>query len=73
MPIETTEQFRATLTETEFCKKVGISRITAWRLRNAGKLPHCRIGSKVLYKPEHVEQFLTAHEKPITKTSTGRK
>lgn len=71
--METKETPKATLTENEFCKIVGISRITAWRLRNSGKLPHCRIGSKILYKPEHVEQFLNAHEQPINKVSTVRR
>ena len=53
------------MTEKEFCNSVGISRVTAWQLRKAGKLPHCRIGLRVLYTPAHVEQFLAAHERPI--------
>lgn len=56
------------LSEAEFCKITGLSRVTAWRLRNNGKLPHCRVGSKILYKMEHIKQFLDAHEKPITKS-----
>jgi len=53
---------KATLTEGEFCAAVGISRVTAWRLRRQGKLPHCKIGVKILYRPEHVARFLEAHE-----------
>ncbi len=71
--METIEKLKATLTESEFCKIVGISRITAWRLRTSGKLPYCQIGSKILYRPEHIEQFLVANEKPINKTHTGRR
>ena len=49
---------RVTLTEKEFCERVGISRITAWRLRDAGKLPHCKVGNKILYLPRHIDEFL---------------
>lgn len=55
---------KATLTEKEFCEVVGISRVTAWQLRKAGKLPHARIGSRVLYTPAHIQRFITAHEQP---------
>jgi excisionase family DNA binding protein len=54
---------KATLTEQEFCEQVGISRTTAWRMRNAGKLPHCRIGDKVVYLPRHVDEFLSNCER----------
>ena len=63
---------RVTMSEAEFCKCVGISRTTAWRLRNAGKLPHCRIGDKVIYLPRHVDEFLTNCEQRIrSKSGTG--
>lgn len=52
-----------TFSDEEFCRMVGISRITSWRLRNSGKLAHCKVGAKVIYKPEHIKQFLDAHEK----------
>jgi predicted DNA-binding transcriptional regulator AlpA len=54
---------KATLSEQEFCERVGISRTTAWRQRNAGKLPHCRIGDKVVYLPRHVDEFLANCER----------
>jgi excisionase family DNA binding protein len=54
---------KATLSEEEFCKRVGISRTTAWRMRNAGKLPYCRVGDKVLYLPRHIEEFLSNCER----------
>jgi len=62
--MSTSEKPRATLSEEEFCDIVGISRITAWRLRTAGKLPHCRVGDRVLYLPRHVDEFLTSCERP---------
>ena len=60
-------QGKATLSEEEFCQTVGISRTTAWRMRNAGKLPHCRVGDKVLYLPRHVDEFLSICERPTKK------
>jgi excisionase family DNA binding protein len=56
------ESVKATLTERQFCEKVGISRMTAYRLREAGKLSYCRVGDKVLYLPRHVDEFLTSVE-----------
>lgn len=53
---------KATLTELEFCQAVGIHRVTAYRLRKQGKLPHCRIGSKVMYLPRHIDEFMQLHE-----------
>lgn len=60
---------KATLTSREFREAVNISRTTEWQLRSQGRLPHCRVGSKILYLPEHVIQFLEAHERPIKKVS----
>jgi excisionase family DNA binding protein len=57
--MSSTANEKATLTEQEFCKRVGISRTTAWRMREAGKLPFCRVGDKVIYLPRHIEEFLT--------------
>lgn len=57
---------KLTFTEAEFCRIVGISRTTAWNLRCRGKLPFCRVGSKILYTPKHIEQFLDNHERSVT-------
>jgi len=53
-----------TFTEAEFCKQVKISRTTAWQLRKTGKLSFCRIGAKIIYTQEHIQQFLAAYERP---------
>jgi len=60
--MDTHDNQRITLTEKEICKRLGISRITAYRLRNAGKLSHCRIGNQVVYLERHLEEFLNASE-----------
>lgn len=60
---------KTTLTESEFCKAVGISRTTAWRMREAGKLSFCRIGDKVLYLPRHVDEFLANCERRAKESS----
>lgn len=72
-------EVKATLNESEFCRSVGISRTKAWDLRKSGKLSYCKVGTRILYKPEHIEQFLTAHEKlistkpkPINKQKRGQ-
>lgn len=54
---------RATLSEAEFAKAVGLSRVTIWRLRLKGLVPHYQIGTRILYGQHHIEQFLLAHEK----------
>lgn len=50
------------LTEPEFCKLAGISRATAFRLRKKGALPHCQVGTRILYRTKHVAEFLARHE-----------
>jgi hypothetical protein len=65
------ETNKPTLTEAEFCKAVGISRTTAWRLRNARpcKLSHLKIGSKILYRnPQHIDEFVSRVEKRAATT-----
>lgn len=54
-----------TMTEAEFAKRVGISRITAWRMRRDGKLPHYKIGRRIKYGEKHVEEFLETCERRI--------
>jgi response regulator of citrate/malate metabolism len=60
---------RATMSETEFAKAVGLSRVTLWRLRLKGLVPHYRVGTRILYGRQHIDQFLKAHEKALTNHS----
>ena len=52
-----------TMTEEEFCRFLGVSRTTLWRLRRAGKLSYYRVGDKVLYSAQHAEEFLVNCER----------
>jgi excisionase family DNA binding protein len=53
---------RATMTEREFAKAVGLSVTTLWALRRAGKLPHFKVGRRILYCQDHVREFLASIE-----------
>ena len=55
---------QATMTEAEFCRAANISRTLAWQLRKQGRLPHARVGGKILYTPAHLAQFIAVHEQP---------
>lgn len=59
------DEIRATMTEKEFCLHVRLSRVSVWRLRKAGRLPHVRVSGKVLYTPQNVEEFLRLHQRPV--------
>jgi predicted DNA-binding transcriptional regulator AlpA len=54
---------KVTMSEEEFCKRIGIARVTAWRARKEGKLPFCRVGRSVVYLERHIEEFLNACER----------
>lgn len=56
---------KATMTEAEFAKAVGVSRVTLWRMRKRGELPHYRLGKRILYGQEHIRQFLKLHEQQM--------
>lgn len=60
-----------TMSEKEFARRVGISRITAWRLRRAGKLSHYRIGTRILYGERHIAEFLQRHEQQASQKRRG--
>jgi excisionase family DNA binding protein len=52
-----------TMTESDFAKRVGVSRMTIQRHRYAGKLSHYKVGTRILYGEKHVEEFLNSREK----------
>lgn len=59
------------LTEREFCRIFGISRVTSWRLRRQGNLPHLKLAQGIRYTPEHVAAFIASHEiSPQAKAET---
>jgi excisionase family DNA binding protein len=53
---------KTVLTEAEFSKLVRLSRTTLWQLRKQGKLPHCRVGTKILYRLEHADELMRSLE-----------
>ena len=46
-----------TLSEAEMAKRLGISRVTAWRLRRDGKLSYYRVGRNIRYGEQHIAEF----------------
>jgi hypothetical protein len=44
-------------TEAEFCKMVGISRSTAYRMRRNGELSCNLVGCCLCYTAEHIREF----------------
>jgi len=52
-----------TFSEDEFCRRVGISRDTAKRMRDKGRLKFTQIGRRVLYTQDQVAEFLQSNEK----------
>jgi excisionase family DNA binding protein len=54
---------RQTFTEIEFCRLVGLSLSTVRKLRSKGRVPHLRLGRRILYTPSDVEAFLAAHRR----------
>jgi excisionase family DNA binding protein len=59
---ESMDKERETMTEADFAKAVGVSRVTLWRMRQRGQLPHYKLGRRILYGQRHVEEFSRAHE-----------
>lgn len=59
------------LTESEFCELARISRATALRLRRAGQLVYCQVGTRILYRAKHVAEFLDKHEVQIESATSS--
>lgn len=47
----------ALITVKQFCDEYGISRSTAYRLRDRGEVPHVKIGRATRIRREVVEQW----------------
>jgi excisionase family DNA binding protein len=56
------ETLLSTLSEAELAARLGISRVTAWRLRRSGKLSYYRVGRSVKYGEQHVAEYLASCE-----------
>jgi Helix-turn-helix domain len=55
---------RVTLTDAEFCRRVGISRTKSWRLRKEGRIPYLQVGGRIMFLPEHADEYLASCEIP---------
>lgn len=49
--------------EREAAAKLGVSRITLLRMRQAKKISFFRIGTRVLYSEDHLRAFLSSCER----------
>lgn len=54
------------LSESTAARELGISRITLFRARHAGRISYYRIGSRVVYSRQHLADFLQACEERRT-------
>ncbi|HZS10136.1 MAG TPA: helix-turn-helix domain-containing protein [Blastocatellia bacterium] len=66
------EQVLITLSEIELAERLGISRVTAWRLRRDGRLLYFRIGRKVRYSEQHIAEFLSRCERKAERGRNSR-
>lgn len=51
------------LTEPEAASRIGVCRLTLLRIRQRGDISFYRVGTRVLYAPEHIEAFLRRNER----------
>ena len=58
--METVDVEKSLLTEDELCRILGISRITAWRMRKSGRLPYTKLDKGIRYTHAQVRDFLRA-------------
>jgi Helix-turn-helix domain len=52
------------ITSKEFREMTGLSRMTETRHRASGRLSFYKIGTRVFYSQQHIEDFLARHERP---------
>jgi excisionase family DNA binding protein len=58
-----TKRYPNLLSEKQAAKRLGVARITLLRARKAGRIRFFRIGTRVLYGDEHLQEFLTTCER----------
>jgi len=60
------------LTAVDVSQRLGVSAATVYRLTSSGKLPCIRIGASIRVRPETLEAYLAAGEKPSKKPRRSR-
>ena len=61
------------MSEKQAAARLGISRITLLRAREAGRIRFFRIGTRVLYDQEQLNDFLTTCERKGAKLALARR
>lgn len=52
------------LNEREASARLGVNRVTLFRLRKQGRIAYVKIGPLVRYEPEAIERFVAQHTHP---------
>lgn len=60
------------MSEKQAASRLGISRITLLRAREAGRIRFFRIGTRVLYNQEQLNDFLAGCERKGSKLAVAR-
>ena len=60
------------MSEKQAAARLGISRITLLRAREAGRIRFFRIGTRVLYNQEQLNDFLSSCERKGSKLAVSR-
>lgn len=58
---------RLGLSIKEAISLTGLGRTTLWKAIRKGKLKCFKIGRRVLFSPDHLQEFLKAHESGVDK------
>jgi predicted DNA-binding transcriptional regulator AlpA len=46
------------ISDKELSQRLKLSRVTLWKYRKTGQLPHFKVGKKVLYELSQIERFM---------------
>ena len=49
-----------------------MSKVTQWQERKAGRLGYIKIGRKVLYREEHIDEYLKQRECAVVNSTENR-
>ena len=60
--VEMQKKIKPCYTEKEVGAMFGYSQITMKRLRDAKEIDYCEINKRILYRQEHIDDFLDRHE-----------
>jgi excisionase family DNA binding protein len=57
------DPFMETLSESNAAKVIGVSRLTLQRARKRGEISYYQVGTRILYAPRHIADYLASVEK----------